>query len=188
MCYYQDWILNGLMIRADNIRGGTLMIRRSRVSLLACLLVFGLSTCAALAQEPEPGPSAPADPPPMFGAAFSLNYPYENFGEEHETGYGIHAIMIYPFIPLLDFTADIGWNRFPQADDGEAIDVWEFAGGMRFVMGVFFMSGEVGYYTEVEDTSFVPGLGLRFDRLEISLRVKAVTGGSWTGLRVGYYF
>jgi len=123
-----------------------------------------------------------------FGAGLSAKYPYENFGDTYDTGYGIQAIMDYPFIPLLDLTAGIGWNHFPIANEGEAIDIWEFVGGMRFRMGVFFMSGEVGYYTKIEETSFLPGLGLRFEHFEVAMNVRAVSGGSWTGLRLGYYF
>jgi len=85
------------------------------------------------------------------------------------------AIMDYPFIPLLDLTAGIGWNTFPDANEGEAADLWEFTGGMRFRMGVFFMSGELGYYTTIKETSFLPGLGLRFDHFEVALNFRAVS-------------
>ncbi|MEN8006514.1 MAG: hypothetical protein ABFS42_05830 [Candidatus Krumholzibacteriota bacterium] len=162
--------------------------RRLRPTGMACLLVCWLWPGIIPAQTAVEATAGRPGSTNIFGAAASVNHPYESFGKENSTGYGLHAIMDYPFIPLLDFTADIGWNHFPGANGGAGVDVWEFAGGMRFVMGVFFMSGEVGYYTEVDDTSFLPGMGLRFDRLEFSLRVKAVTGGSWTGFRFGYYF
>ena len=89
---------------------------------------------------------------------------------------------------MLDLTAGIGWNHFPANEALESIDIWEFVGGMRFRMGVFFMSGEVGYYTEIEETSFLPGLGLKFDHFEVAFNVRAVSGGSWRGIRLGYYF
>lgn len=162
--------------------------RRARITALACLLVCGLFPGVILAQDSGDGAAGRNERPRIYGAAISVNQPYNSFNQVQETGYGIHGIVDYPFIPLLDITADIGWNHFPGARDGSGLDVWEFAGGMRFVMGAFFMSGEVGYYTGVEDTSFLPGMGLRFDSLEFSLRIKAVTGGSWTGFRFGYYF
>ena len=161
---------------------------RIRLSAMACLLVCGLLPGILLAQAGDGNAGGYKGNPHVFGAAASVNSPQKSFGEQHSTGYGLHAIMDYPFIPLLDFTADIGWNHFPGANDGAGVDVWEFAGGMRFVLGIFFMSGEVGYYTEIDETSFLPGMGLRFDRLEFSLRISAVPGGSWTGLRIGYYF
>ncbi len=165
-----------------------MLIRRAPLVALAFLLVCGLLPGIILAQAAEEETAGYQGNPHIFGAAFTANHPFESFGEQHSTGYGFSAIMDYPFIPLLDFTATIGWNHFAGSNGGDDVDVWEFAGGRRFVMGVFFMSGEVGYYTEVDDTSFVPGMGLRFDQLEFGLRVKAVTGGSWTGFRVGYYF
>ena len=123
-----------------------------------------------------------------FGAGLSVKYPYESFGDQYNTGYGINAMMDYPFIPLLDLTAAVGWNHFPEGDAGAPIDIWEFVGGARVRLGVFFMSGEVAYYTNVDATSFLPGMGLRFEHLELALNIRAVPDGSWTGLRLGYYF
>jgi hypothetical protein len=155
-----------------------------------CLLValLALAPAGAGAQNDPAGSPAAVKKTPNFGAALSMKYPYESFGDEYHTGYGIHAIMDYPFIPLLDLTADVGWNRFPKAAAGESIDIWEFVGGARVRLGVFFMSGEVGYYTNIKATSFLPGMGLRFTRFEAAVNIRAVPGGSWTGLRFGYYF
>ncbi len=164
------------------------MTRFFRIVPLACLLVCGSFLPGASAQEQPAPPPDPTSGSASFGAGLTAKYPYENFGDSHDTGYGLQAIMDYPFIPLLDLTASIGWNHFPESNDGEAIDIWEFAGGMRFRMGVFFMSGEVAYYTEIEETSFLPGLGLRFEHFEAAMNVRAVSGGSWTGIRLGYYF
>ena len=162
--------------------------RRVILTFLVCLLLSGLFPATILAQDSETAPSWPPADHRTFGAAISMNQPYNSYNQIQATGYGIHGIMDYPFIPLLDITADIGWNHFTATDGGEGLDVWEFAGGMRFVLGAFFMSGELGYYTGVETTSFLPGMGLRFDRLEFSMRVKSGTQGNWTGFRFGYYF
>lgn len=162
--------------------------RRFRITAMALLLACGLFPGIVLAQAAEGDAPGYSGNPHIFGLAATVNSPQKSFGEQHSTGYGLHAVVDYPFIPLLDFTADIGWNHFPGANDGAGVDVWEFAGGMRFVFGVFFMSGEVGYFTEINETSFLPGMGLRFDRLELGLRISAVPGGSWTSFRAGYYF
>ena len=103
-------------------------------------------------------------------------------------GGGIQGLFSYPFIPVLDLTADIGWNHFTNTKNDADIDIWEFVGGARFRLGVFFMSGEVGYYTEVESVSFQPGLGLKFEKWELAWSVRSVDRGSWHGFRVGYYF
>jgi hypothetical protein len=159
-----------------------------KIFLLVCIVVLGFSLTDAMAQEqaePEPDYTAGST---SFGVGLTGKYRKETYGDDYEPGYGIMAMMDYPFIPLLDLTAGIGWNTFPDANDGEAADLWEFVGGMRFRMGVFFMSGELGYYTTIEETSFLPGLGLRFDHFEVAWNIRAVKNGSWSGLRLGYYF
>ncbi len=159
-----------------------------RLIPLACLLACCIFSTGTLAQEQAAPPSDAPGETASFGVGLSAKYRNSTYGESHDTGYGIQAFMDYPLIPLLDLTAGIGWNNFPEANEGDAVEIWEFVGGMRFRMGVFFMSGEVGYYTKIEETSFLPGLGLRFDHFEVAWNIRAVSEGSWNGLRVGYYF
>jgi hypothetical protein len=156
---------------------------------IVILLVACSPYCSGAAAQDQPAPApGPGDNSASFGAGLTMKYPYESFGDDFNTGYGLQAIMDYPFIPLLDVTAGIGWNHFPEGDAQEALDIWEFTAGARLRLGVFFMSGEVGYYTKVDDTSFLPGMGLRFTHLELAFNIRAVPSGSWTGLRLGYYF
>ena len=164
------------------------MVHNIRIVPLVSILVFGFFLTGAVAQEQPAPPPDPTDGSVSFGAGLTGKYRQETYGDDYDPGYGIMAIMDYPFIPLLDLTAGIGWNTFPDANDGEAADIWEFVIGMRFRMGVFFMSGELGYYTTIEETSFLPGMGLRFEHFEVAVNVRAVSNGSWTGLRLGYYF
>jgi len=156
--------------------------------IVILIVLCSLNFSGAAAQDQPATPPDPGSNSMSFGAGLTMKYPYESFGDDYKTGYGILAMMDYPFIPVLDLTASIGWNHFAEDKAGEAIDIWEFTGGMRFRLGVFFMSGEVAYYTKVDDTSFLPGLGLRFEHLEVAMNIRAVPSGSWTGWRVGYYF
>jgi len=103
-----------------------------------------LMACCLMAAEVQ-AQEGPAPRSVHFGAGISVKYPYESIGDEYRSGYGLHAIMDYPVIPLLDLTADIGWNHFPRGDASESLDIWEFVGGARVRLGVFFMSGEVWY-------------------------------------------
>ena len=153
------------------------------VLLACCLFPLGVE-----AQDSTPSQPNPSDNKAQFGAGLTVKNPSESFGDQYSTGYGIQGLLAYPFIPLLDLTAGIGWNHFDESDASEALDIWEFVGGMRFRMGVFFMSGEVAYYTKIEETSFLPGLGLKFEHLEVAFNVRSVPSGSWLGLRLGYYF
>lgn len=153
-----------------------------RILFLLALLATALPIPASQAQEESPPRSV------NFGAGLTVKTPYDSFGEDFKTGYGISALMDYPLHPLLDLTASVGWNHFSSDKADESIDIWELVGGARFRLGVFFMSGEVGYYTEIDQTSFLPGLGLRFTHFEFAFNVRAVDAGSWRGFRLGYYF
>jgi len=155
---------------------------------LICILAFCSLPAGALAQEQAAPPPDPTEGSASFGAGLTAKSRTPTYGETNDTGYGIMAFMDYPFIPLLDLTAGIGWNNFPDANQGDEVVIWEFVGGMRFRMGVFFMSGEIGYYTNIDETSFLPGLGLRFEHFEVAWNIRAVPDGSWNGLRLGYYF
>lgn len=123
-----------------------------------------------------------------FGAAAAVTFPYQEFGDSYNTGYGLHGMVDFPLITFLNFIADVGWNNFPGENGGESADIFNFAGGAKIAIGVFFMGGEVGYFTDVDEVSWIPSIGLRFSRFEFAVRLKAVGSGSWTTLRFGYYF
>ena len=162
------------------------MLRRIHLVFLSMIL-GGVLIGTALAQE-EIVPRHEDKTIRHYGLAGMVSFPYDDLGDDQTTGYGIHGMWDYPWIPLLDLTADVGWNHFPGKEDNESVDVWEFTGGMRFVLGSFYMSGEVGYYTKVKSVSFVPGMGLRMGNLDLSFRYRAAKSTSWTGIRVGYFF
>jgi hypothetical protein len=60
--------------------------------------------------------------------------------------------------------------------------------GARLVFGAFYMGGETGYLSEVDKWSWVPSFGLRFDRVELALRLATAGADGWTTLRAGFYF
>ena len=136
----------------------------------------------------ETGDRAPWHPGTYFAAGAQFSFPYDRFADDYQTGYGLQAIFDYPWVPLLDWSASVGWNHFGAKGDNDAVDVWEAAAGLRFVLGRFFMNGEVGWFSEVDDTTFIPGLGWRTERWEISLRTKAAGSNAWTSVRFGWYF
>jgi len=123
-----------------------------------------------------------------LGLALHTSFPYAEFGEEYKTGWGVSGIFDYPLIPFIDLTADVGYTRYSSDKGGDGIDVWNLVFGARFALGVFFMGGETGYFTFVEEWSYVPSMGLRFGAFEGAIRYKSVHGASWTTLRFGYYF
>ncbi len=153
--------------------------------LVALTLVLQVSLAGA---QEEAKPRAPWHPGNYWGVGTQLSIPNSDFSDRYSSGYGLQGLFNYPLIPLIDASGSVGWNRFPGAGDGDGIDIWELTLGFRFALGAFFMNGEMGHYSGVDEWSYVPGLGLRYDHWEFSLRIKAAGSNTWSGVRLGYYF
>jgi len=123
-----------------------------------------------------------------LGAAVQTSFPYDELGDTHNTGWGVQAMVDYPLIPLFHLCGRVGWNTFPRVGGGDSLDVWEITGGGRVVLGAFFMGGEVGWYDKGDHWSWVPSLGLRFERIEVAFCVRAVSRYAYTSARAGWYF
>lgn len=123
-----------------------------------------------------------------FGVAAAMTYPFQDFGDDYSTGFGLHGMVDYPWISLVHLIADVGWNHFPGKNDSASVDIFNISGGAKIALGAFFMGGEVGYFSEVDEVSWIPSIGVRPGNWEVALRIKAVGLGSWTTLRAGYYF
>ena len=163
-----------------------MLTKKMMVAGWVVLLLCGVASGAVAADEAKP--RAPWHSGNYWGLGAQVSPPRNDFADKYSTGYGLQGMYNYPLIPLLEVSASVGWNHFPQEADGAGIDIWETSLGARFALGAFFMSGEMGYFSKVDEWSYMPGLGLRYDHWEFSLRVKAVGSNSWSGLRVGYYF
>jgi len=155
------------------------------VPLVGLMLVSGVTL--ALAQD-EVEPRAPWHPGNYWGVGAQASFPTSYFNDKYSTGYGVHGLFNYPLVPLIDLSASVGWNHFPGSNATAATDIWEAALGTRFALGAFFMNGEMGYFSKIDEWNFIPGLGVRYDHWEISLRLKAAGSHTWTSLRLGYYF
>jgi hypothetical protein len=160
-----------------------------RLTLLLALTICVLGAGFAQAQSEPETPPTWVPRTDGFGVAAMFNIPNDEFGKRTDNGFGIHGVWVKPLIPLISLTADVGFNHFPSSDNGQPeANVWEFTGGLRFEFGAFYMGGEGGYYTEIDEGSFIPSMGLRFGKFEFAGRWKAVGGSSWTGLRLTYFF
>lgn len=156
-------------------------------AILVAVLILAFFTAIAGAQEDTSRRSYYPNHR-TFGLGLQVSAPYGDFNDSYNTGYGLQGLVDYPLFPLLSLTANLGWNRFPRDGEGDAIDVWEFSGGAKVNLGAFYIGGQVGYFTKVEETSWVPSLGLRWPRWEVAVRAKSVGGSGWNSLLVGYYF
>ena len=91
-------------------------------------------------------------------------------------------------VPLITLTGSLGYNHFPGEGDLPSADVWSITAGLRFEFGAFYMGGEGGYYTEIDEGGFIPSLGLHLGRFELAGRWKSSGTSTWTSVRLGYYF
>lgn len=124
----------------------------------------------------------------VLGLGVQASFPYDELGEDNGTGWGLFATLDYPLIPLLDLTARAGRNSFPGEGDAASVDVWEISAGGRLALGAFFMGGEAGWYDRGEEWSWVPSIGLRYTRIEVSVRWRSVGRNAYTGLGAAWYF
>jgi hypothetical protein len=172
---------------------GTRPLSRGLLLALACLLLLPGMVNAQPSQSEQSAPGVSARDQWLatyrhWGLAAAQTHPFQDFNDEHNTGYGLHLILDYPVVPLLNFTADVGWNRFARADDGAALDVINLTFGGKISLGPVYIGGETGYFNKVDEWSWVPSFGVRPGNWELGLRLKATGSGTWTTLRVGYYF
>lgn len=155
------------------------------IALIGLVLVCG--TTLAWAQAPQDRQGW-VDSYRNLGVGVTTTFPFQEFGDEYQTGYGLHLLADYPLIPLLNFTANAGYSHFGRVNEGDEIGVFSLVFGGKIMFGPAFMGGETGYFTEVDEWSWVPSFGLRIQELEFSLRYKSSGAGTWTTLRAGYYF
>ena len=174
----------------------------------AFLLTILLPVLAVAQEQPLPAQPVPSQPVPAqpatkspaeareawiadyrwLGAALSASFPYAEFGDDYNTGYGVHAIVDKPLWPLINLSGDIGYTHFAGNEEQESVDIWNLLVGGRFVFGAFFIGAEGGWLTEVDDLGWVPSMGCRFDKLEFAFRWVTSGPDAWTTLRAGYYF
>jgi hypothetical protein len=143
----------------------------------------------------QPAAKSPADARAAWvadyrwlGAGLSASFPYAEFGDEFNTGYGAHIIVDKPLWPLINLSGDVGYTHFAGNEEHEDADIWNLLVGARLAFGAFFIGGEGGWFTEVDDLGWVPSMGVRFEKLEVGLRWITSGSNSWTTVRAGYYF
>ena len=130
-----------------------------------------------------------------IGARAKLLLPTGSFGDDlAETGWGLAGTGDFTIIPLVKLRGEIGYNQFDAKDgavwEGESIDrfnIWNFLIGARLQLPIIYLSFDGAYYTEIDEFSFLPGLGARFLFLDVGGRYKW-TGENWFEIFGGVYF
>jgi hypothetical protein len=164
-------------------------VRPAAVALTLVLLTLG-GTASAQVQE-APDLVSFEEWKASFrrlGLGVSASSPYADFGDAYNTGFGVHALLEQPLIPLINVTASAGWRRFAAEGEADDVNVFNVGVGGRLLFGWFFMGFETGYYSEIDKVGWEPLFGLRLDRFEIALQYTSAGRDAWATLRAGYFF
>ena len=110
----------------------------------------------------------------------------DNFSDVYNTGFGAAIFSRKGVAPIVSVTGQIGYTRFGAKSELNLSDVsvFEFTAGGLANLGMFNGGVEFGYFTDVDDWSFVPNIGVKIAILDASLRYKA-GGVSWLAFRLG---
>jgi hypothetical protein len=117
-----------------------------------------------------------------IGARGKVMFPTGDFSDEAETGWGLAATGDFTLIPLVKLRGEAGYNKFGgkevEGDQHEDLNIWSFMIGARLQLPIIYFSLDGAYYTEIDEFSLLPGLGLRFLFLDVGGRYKW-TGENW---------
>ena len=117
-----------------------------------------------------------------IGARGKVMFPTGDFEKEADTGWGLAATGDFTLIPLIKIRGEAGYNKFGGQEEGVVqhpdLDIWSFLIGARLQLPIIYFSLDGGYYTEIDEFSLLPGLGLRFLFLDVGGRYKW-TGENW---------
>jgi len=132
-----------------------------------------------------------------IGVGLGFRAPTGDFGDLYDGGFGANVVMEFPLAPTISAYGDVGYTTFYGQDlviDGttatavDDIDVWGFSAGAKFGIGGFYLGGEVGYFTEIDETGLSPLVGMGLGPLDISARYKITGDANWIDLRASISF
>jgi hypothetical protein len=117
-----------------------------------------------------------------IGARGKILIPTGDFDKKADTGWGLAATGDFTLIPLVKLRGEVGYNRFDGKVDGvqenDDWNIWDFMIGARLQLPIIYFSLDGAYYTQIDEVSLLPGLGLRFLFLDVGGRYKW-TGENW---------
>ena len=140
------------------------------------------------------------------GNSISLSFPMGDMDGVYDMGYGFYGNIDYNFSNFLAARFDLGWNTFKGTDLASGLDlksasgyetplltvdnlnVWEFTGGLRAKIAVFYVEARGGYFTGINEWGVVPAVGLRLGRFDIQGSYTVAGDYQWASARVGFYW
>ncbi|MFO7587934.1 MAG: hypothetical protein R6X22_07650 [Gemmatimonadota bacterium] len=121
-----------------------------------------------------------------LGLGAKLLFPTGDFDGEVKAGWGLAVTGEARILDVVAATGEIGYHRFRGEEAGgvplEDREIYGFAAGARVYLALLFVGAEWGYFTDLEESSFLPSVGIRLSLVEITARYKA-TDSNWVELR-----
>jgi hypothetical protein len=128
----------------------------------------------------------------VSGNSISYAIPQGTAGDIYDFGYGFYANIDYNFSKHFIGRFDLGWNQFDGDDlygiEVEKQNVWEFSGGLRARVSLFYAEIMGGYFTGFDSWGYKPAVGLRWKKLDLQANYNFIGDVEWIGLRLGYYW
>ncbi len=160
----------------------------TKVIAIACVMSFMSIQAQVQAQDEKKLVS---------GNSFNVGIPIGNMESRYDLGLGIYGNIDYNFNKFLTARFDLGWNTFDGPDvtdpntgfvEDVQMDVWEFTGGLRAKLSVFYVEARGGYFTGVSSWGFVPAVGVRLGKFDIQGNLTVAGDNHWGAVRLGYYW
>ena len=112
-----------------------------------------------------------------FGIGLGYRLPSSNFGDLYDGGFGANVAMFFPVAPKIAVYGDVGYTQFQGKEiiagiDADNLNVWGFNAGAKFSLTNLYFGGELGYFTEVDEFSLSPLVGIGLGPIDVSARYK----------------
>ena len=136
----------------------------------------------------------------VSGNSFNVMLPQGKMAKTYEHGFGVYANFDYNFSKHFAARLDIGWNDVSGPEttyldtlgmvhtNHPNMSVWEFTGGFRASISVFYVEIRGGYFTGVKEWGFVPAAGVRLGKFDIQGNYSFVGESEWAAARISYYW
>ena len=131
----------------------------------------------------------------VSGNSVTFGFPVGDMESLYDFGWGIYADFDYNFSKFLIARFDLGWNTFSGTykdelglDVDRKQDIWEFTGGLRAKIAMFYVEGRGGYFTGINEWGVVPAVGIRLGKIDIQGSLTVAGDYHWGGARIAYYW
>ena len=136
----------------------------------------------------------------VSGNSFNVMIPQGKMADTYDHGIGIYGNIDYNFNKYFAARFDLGWNDVSGLEttyvdpygnihtNHPNMSVWEFTGGLRASISVFYLEIRGGYFTGINEWGYVPAVGLRFGKLDIQGSYTFGGDSEWVSARIGYYW